>query len=129
MRPSLGLLLRPLRRVVRALRTTRRTIAAVPDVVDAILVLPSIARRLETISFATATLPEMHAEIARVRGDTKELARIDDTLLRVRALLEQVEVNTVAVQQLADVAVPLHGAALRVGRFADRLPQRRVGDR
>jgi hypothetical protein len=76
MRPSLGLLLRPLRRVVRVLRTTRRTVAAVPDVVDAILVLPVIAQRLEVISFQTATLPEMHAEIARLRGDTEALARL-----------------------------------------------------
>jgi hypothetical protein len=28
-----------------------------------------------------------------------------------------------SVQQLVEVAVPLQGAALRLGRFADRLPR------
>jgi hypothetical protein len=37
----------------------------------------------------------------------------------------EVEKNTAAVEQLAEIAVPLQGAAMRVGRFADRLPQRR----
>jgi hypothetical protein len=125
--PSLGrLILRPLRSVARVLRTTRRTVAAVPDVVDAILVLPALSRQLEVIAFSTATLPQMHAEIARVRGDTSALPRIDGSLVDVRALLAQVEQNTIAVQQLAEVALPLHGAARRVGRFADRLPQRRL---
>ncbi len=54
----------------------------------------------------------MHAEIARVRGDT--------------AMLRQIEANTLAVQQLAEVVIPLQSAAVRLGRFADRLPQRRL---
>ena len=103
---------RPLRRAVRALRTTRRTVAAVPDAVEAILLLPVIAERLEVISFQTATLRDMHDEIARVRGDT--------------AMLRQIETNTLAVQQLAEVIVPLQSATARLGRFADRLPQRRL---
>jgi len=39
--------------------------------------------------------------------------------------LDKIEQNTLAVEQLAETVVPLQGAAARVGRFADRLPQRR----
>ena len=72
--PSLGPLLRPLRRFVRIARTARRTVAAVPDLVDAVLVLPEISRQLEVIQFQTATLPEMYDEIARLRGDVERVA-------------------------------------------------------
>ena len=82
-----------LRRIATTWRTTRRTVARLPDVVDAILVLPTLAQRLEAIEFATATLPEMHAEIARMRGDTASLT---------------------------EVVVPLRGAAVRVGRLTER---------
>ena len=102
-----GLLVLPVRRVSRAWRVTRRTVASVPDLVDAILVLPTISRQLEQVAFATATLPEMHAEIARLRGDTTVLPAMDARLA-----------------QLVDLAVPLQGAATRIGRFADRLPAR-----
>ena len=87
------------------MRTVRRSAEAVPEVIEAILVLPTISRQLQAIEFSTATLPEMHAEIARVRGDTRALAEMEATLAR-----------------LADVAVPLSGAAVRFGRFADRFP-------
>lgn len=120
----LGALLRPLRTIAGAVGTTRRTVAALPDVVDAILVLPTLARRLEAVEFQTATLPEMHAEVVRMRRDTDALPHIDETLGRMAVLLERVDANTAAVQQLADVALPLSGAAVRVGRFADRIPQR-----
>ncbi|MEP8553314.1 hypothetical protein, partial [Enterobacter mori] len=78
----------------------RRTVERLPDVVEAILVLPELSRQLETIAFAAATLPEMHAEIARVRGDTARLREIDATL--------------------AEVLIPLRGAAIRIGRLSDR---------
>jgi hypothetical protein len=116
----LRLITRPLRRVVRVVRTIER----VPDVVEAILVLPTLSRQLEEIRFATATLPEMHAEIARVHGDTTALPHIDETLARMALLLDRVDANTAAVHELAEVMLPLRGAATRVGRFADRLPQR-----
>ena len=82
-----------LRRIASGWRTTRRTVALVPDVVDAILVLPTIAHRLEAIEFATATLPEMHAEIARMRGDTAALT---------------------------EVLLPLRGVTARAGRLGER---------
>ena len=110
----------PLLRVVSALRTTRRTAARVPDVVEAILVLPDISRQLDVIGFQTASLPEMHAEIVRLRGDTAALPQIDETLARMAVLLDRVDENTVGVRQLAEVVVPLQGAALRLGRLADR---------
>ena len=113
-----------MRRAARVFRTTRRTVERVPDVVEAILVLPELARRLERVAFATATLPEMHAEIRRVRGDTAALPHIDETLAGLTPLLERIDLNTAGVRDLSEVLVPLRGAAFRVGRFADRIPQR-----
>jgi hypothetical protein len=81
-----------LRRIASGWRTARRTVERVPDVVDAILVLPTLAHRLEAIEFATATLPEMHAEIARMRGDTAALT---------------------------EVLLPLRGVAVRAGRLGE----------
>ena len=109
LRRGLAALLVPLRHAARAVRATRRTVEAVPDLVDAILVLPTISRQLEQVAFATATLPEMHAEVARLRGDMTALPAMDARLA-----------------QLVDLAVPLQGAATRFGRFADRLPSRAV---
>jgi len=51
---------------------------------------------------------------------------MDDSLTGVHEALARVDANTQAVERLAEVAVPLHGAALRFGRLADRLPQRGV---
>jgi hypothetical protein len=119
-------LLRPFRPLVRVLRSTRRTAAAVPDLVDAILVLPALSRQLEIVAFQTSTLLEMHEELAQIRSNTAALPHLDTQLARVHEVLCHVDVNTQAVQQLTDVALPLHGAALRLGRFADRLPQRRA---
>ena len=121
----LAALIAPLRRVAGALRTTRRTLAVVPDAIEAILELPHLSRQLERIALSTATLPEMHAEIARLRGDTGSLPAMDASLARMCLIVEQVEANTGAVEQLVAVATPLHGAALRVGALADRWPQRR----
>jgi hypothetical protein len=119
-------LLDPLRRTAGALRTSRQTVAALPDVVEAILFLPAVSRQLEVVAFQTATLADLHEELIRVRNNTAALPRLDDRLASVQDALSRVDVNTQAVQQLAEVALPLHGAAMRVGRFADRLPQRRA---
>jgi hypothetical protein len=107
----IGFVLRPLRGVVR-------TLAALPAVVEAVLVLPTLARQLEDVKAQTAALPDILTELERVRSDTI-------TLPVINAHLERVERNTLAVEQLTAIALPLQGAAVRVGRFADRLPQRR----
>jgi hypothetical protein len=125
MRRSVALLT-PLRPLLRVLGSTRRTAAAVPDLVQAILVLPAMARQLEVVAFQTATLIEMQQELARVSSNTAVLPHIDLRLGHVHDVLGDVERNTRAVQQLSDVALPLHGAAVRLGRLADRLPQRRA---
>jgi hypothetical protein len=125
MRP-LQVLLRPFRPLVGVLRATRRTGAAVPDVVDAILMLPRLARQLELVAFQTATLLEMHEELTQIQSNTAGLPQLNPQIARVHEVLCNVELNTQAVQQLTDVALPLHGAALRIGRLADRLPQRRA---
>lgn len=119
--------LAPVRRIARAWRTTHGLAARLPDVVEAILVLPALSDQLEAIRFSTATLPEMHAEIARVRGDTSALLEIDRTLAGMAVLLDRIEHNTAGVQQLTEVLVPLRGAAVRVGRLSERWPQRSAG--
>lgn len=113
-----GTVLSPLRGAVAVIR-------AVPDVIDAILVLPSVSRQLEDVRTSTSTLPQVLADVQRLQGDTVHLAQINLEIARMGARVAEVEKNTAAVEQLAEVAVPLHGAALRVGRLADRLPQRR----
>ena len=103
----LGALVRPLRRAGRFFRAARRTVEAVPDLVEAILVLPEIRRELEVVAFQTATLRDMHEEVARVHGDTQALVEMDARLA-----------------QLVEIAVPLQGTALRIGKLGDRWPQR-----
>lgn len=97
----IGALISPLRGAVR-------TVAALPSVVEAILVLPTLSRQLQEVRDDTKALHEILAELQRVSGDTAALPVIQAELL-----------------QLSGVAVPLQGAAARFGRFADRLPQRR----
>lgn len=82
-------LLRPLGGLARALRTTRRTVAAVPDVFEAILVLPHMTRQLEEVRFSTATLPEMLEEIRRVHGDTSALPAMSDQMALMHEELER----------------------------------------
>ena len=120
-----SVLLAPLRRVAGAWRGVRRSAELVPEALEAVLLLPRVASQLEVISLQTATMPEMHAEVARMRSNTAHLPQIDETLERVATLLSRVEDNTAAVEQLAEVMLPLEGAALRVGRMADRWPARR----
>ncbi len=76
------------------------------------------------VAFATATLPEMHEEIARVRGDTSSLPQIDRNLQGMAVLLDRIQGNTAGVEQLTEVLVPLRGAAMRVGRMVP--PSRRA---
>ena len=86
-------LLAPLRRLSGPSRVACVTVARLPDVVDAILELPVALREL------------------------------DRTLAGMTVLLDRVERNTAGVQQLAEVVVPLRGAALRVGRLTERRPR------
>lgn len=110
----------------RPVRGVVRTVTALPRVVDAVLVLPRLADQLEQVNRNTDALPDMLAELRAVRGDTASLPAVEQELIATRLLIAQIEAHTLAVERLAEVAVPLQGAAMRVGRFADRLPQRRV---
>ena len=100
-------------------------VAALPRVVDAILVLPRVAEQLDHVCRNTDALPVMLEEIQAIRSDTRSLPHVEAELRAMRTTIGQVEQNTLAVEQLAETLLPLQGAALRVGRFADRLPQRR----
>ena len=112
--------------VMRPLRGLVRTVAALPSVVDAVLVLPTLSRQLDEVRVATSALPDILVELERVRSDTVALPAINENLERMCVTLDRVEQNTLAVEQLAEIALPLQGAAARVGRLADRLPQRRA---
>ena len=107
-------------------RSVARTVSVIPRVLDAVLVLPALADQLEQVNRNTNALPDMLAELRAVRADTASLPVVEQDLAAMRLLLGQIDANTAAVERLAEVAVPLQGAAMRVGRFADRLPQRRV---
>lgn len=96
----IGALMSPLRGAVR-------TVAALPSVVEAILVLPTLSRQLQEVRDDTAALHDILAALQGVQADTSALPVIQAEL-----------------EQLSGIAVPLQGAAARFGRFADRLPQR-----
>jgi hypothetical protein len=112
--------------VLRPLRGAVQVVAALPRVVEAILVLPSLSRQLDDVTEHTANLAAILAELEQVRTDTAALPMINQNLERMCVTLGRVEENTLAVEQLAEIALPLQNAAMRVGRFADRLPQRRA---
>ena len=115
----IGVVLRPIRGAVQV-------VGSLPRVVEAILVLPHLSRQLDDVSEHTAHLAAILAELERVRSDTVALPAINENLERMCGVLDRVEANTLAVEQLAEIALPLQGAAVRVGRLADRLPQRRA---
>jgi len=100
-------------------------VTALPKVVEAILVLPKVANQLDRICANTDALPAMLEEIEAIRSDTRSLPQVEAELRAMGITLDKIEQNTLAVEQLAETVVPLQGAAARVGRFADRLPQRR----
>ena len=117
---SLGFVVAPVKGAVRV-------ISALPQVVEAILVLPKLSEQLDHVNRNTDALPAMLAELQAVRADTASLPNVETDLAAMRLLLSQIEANTLAVERLAEVALPLQGAAMRVGRLADRLPQRKNG--
>ena len=100
-------------------------VTALPRVVEAILVLPRVAEQLDHVRANTNALPVMLEEIEAIRSDTRSLPAVEAELRAMRVVLDKIESNTLAVEQLAETVVPLQGAAMRVGRLADRLPQRR----
>ena len=138
------LLWRPVRGVVR-------TVSLVPRALESVLVLPTLAEQLDSVDRNTDALVAMLEELRKVRadtaslppmqkdldgmlaelktlcGDTTSLPLVHEEIAAMRETIAQVERNTYAVERLAEVALPLQGAAARVGRFADRLPQRRPG--
>ena len=111
--------------VTAPVRGAVEVVAALPRVVEAILVLPQVADQLARVCRNTDALPAMLEEIEAIRRDTGSLPVVEDELRGMLVTLDKIEANTLAVEQLAETVVPLQGAAMRVGRFADRLPQRR----
>jgi hypothetical protein len=112
--------------VLAPLRGVAATVAALPRVIEAILVLPHLSRQLDQVSEHTAHLAAILEELEGVHADTTALPAINANLESMCGTLGRVEDNTLAVERLAEIALPLQGAAVRVGRLADRLPQRRA---
>jgi hypothetical protein len=102
-------------------------VGALPRVVEAILVLPRVAEQLDRVCRNTDALPAMLEQIEAIREDTRSLPKVEAELRAMGLTLTKIETNTLAVEQLAETVLPLQGAALRVGRIADRMPQRRFG--
>ncbi len=118
---KLGFVLGPIKGVVQ-------TVAAVPRLVDAVLVLPELSRQLGRVGADTESLPAILAELRSVQGDTAELRAIRAELEAMRLALGQVQLQTADLDRLVETVLPLQGAAARVGRFANRFPQRRVNN-
>jgi hypothetical protein len=114
-----------LKAVTAPVRGAVSVVIALPRVVETILVLPKVADQLDQVCANTQVLPAMLQEIEGIRRDTHSLPIVEAELRGMRVALDKIEQNTLAVELLAETVVPLQGAALRVGRFADRLPQRR----
>jgi hypothetical protein len=102
-------------------------VGAVPRVIEAILVLPRVADQLDRVCENTEALPIMLERIEAILADTPSLPKVEAELRAMGLTLRDIDQNTVAVEQMAETLLPLQGAALRVGRLADRMPQRRFG--
>jgi hypothetical protein len=124
-----------LRTVITVPVTLGRTIARLPDVVDAISMLPAISAQLEQVTEHTRALPEIHREMATVAEATlaleatmpvlvelqqplpelvPALTRTADRLDRLGALIASMDET---LHFLAAVAEPLQGTAARIGRL------------
>jgi hypothetical protein len=111
--------------VTAPVRGAVEVVSALPRVIEAILVLPRVAEQLDHVRANTDALPIMLEEIEAIREDTRSLPQVEAELRAMGLTLGKIEQNTLAVEQLAETVLPLQGAALRVGRFTDRLPKRR----
>ena len=112
-----------------ALQTARETIAALPEVVQAVLVLPTLSEQLTLVQRNTEVLPEILERLDRVEHDTAVLPVMRGDTAAIAAempklvVLEQSLPAVAEGVHLVDIARPLHGAARR-SAVGDRLPQR-----
>lgn len=93
-----------------------RILARLPEVVEAISMLPTISAQLAEVTEHTRSLLEIHAEMARVATATTAL---EATLPPMVASMDR------TLRLLAAVAEPLQGTALRIGRLTGGRPPRR----
>jgi hypothetical protein len=135
-----------------SLVAARETVTALPEVVKAVLVLPTLAEQLGRVCQNTEALPGMVEQLRRVGDDTSVLPEMRDEFVVVRSTVVRMQRDTDAVaaqmpklvvleqslpamvpmledldrsvHQLADIAEPLQSAARRLGRINDRLPPR-----
>ena len=126
---------RVLRRVIGVPLRIGRTVASLPEVVEAITMLPTISAQLEQVAEHTRSLPAIHAEMAAVAASTLALEASMPTLIELQQPLpELVPALTQTADRLdrlaaliasmdetlhflAAVAEPLQGTAARIGRL------------
>ena len=145
-------LLRPFRSLLGVAGRTRRTLATIPDVLESILVLPSMAEQLVVIRRNTDSLPGVLSTLEEVKWDTQVLPKLHEEFVITNAGIARMQDDTAAlalhipklvvmesslpkmaaslddveqhVEQLAHLAEPLEGAAERVGRMNERWSRR-----
>ena len=124
-----------LRAIVSVPVSAGRTVARVPEVVEAIAMLPTISAQLEQVTAHTRSLPEIHREMAVVAQATvaleatmpvlvelqqplpelvPALTQTADRLDRLAALIGSMDET---LHFLAAVAEPLQSTAARIGRL------------
>jgi len=124
-----------LRRIAAVPVSVGRTVARLPEVMDAIAMLPTISAQLEQVTEHTRSLPEIHAEMAIVAASTTSLEATMPTLIELQQPLPQLvpaltqtaeRLDRLAVliasmdetlHFLAAVAEPLQSTAARIGRL------------
>src|SRR3954451_23790660 len=96
------------------------------DVAASLRLLPDLSRRLEEISEATGSMPEMLAHIEGVRSDTEALPRLHADMSKVAdatdtlpAILERLEGIESAMPTLVEVQRQLVDLPVTLGRLGD----------
>lgn len=124
-----------LRSVIAMPVTLARAVSQLPDVIEAITMLPAISEQLELVTEHTRSLPEIHAEMATVASATLALEATMPVLVELQQPLPELvpaltqtadRLDRLAVligsmdetlHFLAAVAEPLQGTAARIGRL------------
>jgi uncharacterized protein YoxC len=137
--------------VLKALGTLPDILERLDRVADATQSLPQVEQALTEVSIATAALPRNQEQMESVSVATISMERhtaalmeaipglaalgegLPPLLTSVTEALNELQVSLqgmeAEVHSLAHIVEPLEGAAERLGRFADRLPQRKRNGR
>ncbi|TMD02886.1 MAG: hypothetical protein E6J03_08570, partial [Chloroflexi bacterium] len=104
-----------LRSVVAVPVSLGRTVARLPEVVEAIAMLPTISAQLEQVTEHTRSLPEIHAEMATVASATLALEAAMPVLVELQQPLPEL------VPALTQTAERLDRLAALIGSMDETL--------